>query len=62
MKIIVKRNEQLATVTIDISNGMYPYAIREAIVLALEQDGHTKDAINQIFNYAFEDPKIVEGK
>lgn len=50
MKITVKRNEQQAEVTIDLKGVHYPYAIRDAIQLALEIDGFTKKTIAEVFN------------
>jgi hypothetical protein len=53
MKIIVDRNHeegrQSAVVTLDTKNCHYPYAIREAIELALKLDGYTKETINEVF-------------
>lgn len=52
MKIIVKNNtneRQSPEVTIDTSTCHYPYAIREALQLALELDGYTKETINEVF-------------
>ena len=54
MKIIVDRNtpdsRQFATVEIDTKHCYYPYAIRDAIQLALELDGYSKETINEVFN------------
>ena len=50
MKIIVKRNEQEAEVTIDLKDVYHPYAIRDAIQLALEIDGFTEEIIAEVFN------------
>lgn len=50
MKIVVKRNEQQPEVTIDLKDVHYPYAIRNAIQLALEIDGFTKETIAEVFN------------
>jgi hypothetical protein len=47
MKITVKRNELTAEVVIDMSSCTYPYAIREALVLALELDGYTKEMLGK---------------
>ena len=49
MKIIIKRDEQTAKHTIDTKNCHYPYAIRNAIELALELDGYTKETIREVF-------------
>lgn len=49
MKIIIKRNEQTAKHIIDTKNCHYPYAIRNAIELALELDGYTKETIKEVF-------------
>jgi hypothetical protein len=50
MKIVIKRAEQNPTVTIDLKGVHYPYAVRNAIQLALEVDGFTEDDIAEIFN------------
>jgi len=53
MKIIVKNTNserQSPEVTIDTSTCHYPYAIREALQLALELDGYDKETINEVFN------------
>jgi hypothetical protein len=53
MKIIIERNKresQGANVTLDTEGLIYPYAIREALELALELDGHSKQAIAKVFN------------
>jgi len=52
MKIIIERSKyehQGANVTIDTKELIYPYAIREALELALELDGHTEQAIAEVF-------------
>ena len=52
MKIIIERNQsetQTPIVTIDTKTCHYPYAIRDAIELALELDGYTKETINEVF-------------
>ena len=52
MKIIIDRNQserQTPIVTIDTKTCHYPYAIRDAIKLALELDGYTKETINEVF-------------
>ena len=53
MKIIIDRNSiserQRAVVTVDTKHCLYPYAIREAIELALELDGYTKETIDDVF-------------
>ena len=49
MKIIIKRNSQRPIVTIDTKNCYHPYAIRDAMKLALELDGHSKETINEVF-------------
>ena len=50
MKILVKKNEHQPEVTIDLKDVHYPYAIRDAIQLALEIDGFTKETIEEVFN------------
>lgn len=52
MKIFIDRNQserQTPIVTIDTKTCHYPYAIRDAIKLALELDGYTKETINEVF-------------
>jgi hypothetical protein len=52
MKITIERNEkehQGANVTIDTKGLIYPYAIREALELAMEIDGYTKQGIAEVF-------------
>jgi len=68
MKLIIERNQnerQSANVTIDTKGLIYPYAIREALELALELDGHTKQDIAEVFNQGMdakcEPSKLVEG-
>ena len=61
MKIIVKNNNserQSPEVTIDTSTCHYPYAIREALQLALELDGCDKETIKNVFNLQ-EDEKTL---
>ena len=53
MKIIIERNQserQTPIVTIDTKTCHYPYAVRNAIELALEIDGYSKETINEVFN------------
>ena len=50
MKIIVKRNEQNPEITIDLKDVHYAYAIRNALMLALEIDGFAQETINDVFN------------
>ena len=49
MKIIVKQNEQQPEITIDFTGIYRPFAIRDAIGLALEIDGYTKETIREVF-------------
>lgn len=52
MKIIIERNQsesQTPIVTIDTKTCYYPYAIRNAIKLALEIDGYDESTINEVF-------------
>ena len=63
MKIIIERNQserQTAIVTIDTRTCNYPYAIREAIELALEIDGYSKEAINEVFGLMPDTVKVKE--
>lgn len=62
MKIIIERNQsesQTPIVTIDTKTCHYPYAIRDAIELALELDGYSKETINEVFNEEF-DMQVAE--
>ena len=62
MKIIIERDQserQSPIVTIDTKTCHYPYAIRDAIKLALELDGYTKETINEVFG-GFYDVVITE--
>jgi hypothetical protein len=53
MKIIIDRNtpdsRQSAVVEIDTKYCYYPYAIREAIELALKIDGYDERTIDEVF-------------
>jgi hypothetical protein len=52
MKIIIEREQsesQTPIVTIDTKTCVYPYAIRDAIELALELDGYGKETIKEVF-------------
>jgi len=62
MKIIIERNQserQTPIVTIDTKNCYRPYAIRDAMKLALELDGYTKETINEVFGI-YSDVVITE--
>jgi hypothetical protein len=50
LKIVVRRNEQQPEITIDLNGVHYPYAIRDAIKLALEIEGFTEQTISEVFN------------
>ena len=50
MKIVVRRNEQQPEITIDFKDVHYPYAIRDAIKLALQIEGFTEQTISEVFN------------
>jgi len=41
---------QKPIVTIDTETCHYPHAIRKALELALQLDGHTEETINDVFN------------
>lgn len=51
MKIVIDKKDESQTpkVIIDTKKCYYPYAIKNAIELALELDGHDKDTIAEIF-------------
>lgn len=62
MKIIIERNQserQTPIVTIDTKTCYYPYAIRNALKLALEIDGYSEETINEVFGI-FPDVVITE--
>ncbi len=53
MIITVKRKDgerQTPIVTIDTKTCLYPYAIMEALELALRLDGYDESTIKQVFN------------
>jgi hypothetical protein len=60
MKILVKKNEQQPEITIDLKDVNYPYAIRDAFILALQIDGFSKETISEIFNRNFDKIKCEE--
>ena len=51
MKLLIDKNSEnhSAKVTIDTTDCHYPYAIRDAIRLALKLDGYTEETIDEIF-------------
>ena len=52
MIITIERNSkerQTPIVTIDTKTCHYPYAIRNALELALELDGYSKETIREVF-------------
>ena len=53
MKIIIDKNKSIGrespVVTIDTKTCHYPYAIRDAIELAMELDGYSKETIREAF-------------
>jgi hypothetical protein len=52
MIITINRNNeerQTAIVTIDTKSCNYPYAIREALQLALKLDGYSNNTIDEVF-------------
>jgi hypothetical protein len=63
MKITINRNSsdnrQSPIVTIDTTPCTYPYAIREAIELALSLDGYTQETINEVF-YRIQDNTLCK--
>lgn len=63
MKIIIDNNtsdsRQSAIVEIDTKHCQYPYAIREALELALKLDGYSQETISAVFNSEFEDAKKI---
>ena len=65
MKIIIDRNtpdsRQSAVVEIDTKHCYYPYAIREAIELALKLDGYDERTIDDVFCRERVDAKQEKG-
>ena len=65
MKIIIDRNtpdsRQSPVIEIDTKNCHYVYAIREALELALQLDGHTKQTIGEVFNWQTTDYDKTKG-
>lgn len=59
MKIVVKIDEQHPEITIDLNRVYYSYAIKDAIVLALQLNGYTKETIAEVFNLYNEYDKII---
>jgi len=57
MKIIIKRDNDSPEITIDLSTLQYPCRIRDALKLALLQDGYTKETIADVFHEYDEDKK-----
>lgn len=52
MKITIERNDneiQRPVVTINTETCHYPYAIRNALKLALELDGHDENTVSEVF-------------
>jgi len=49
MKIVINRNNQHPQHTIDTKDCRYTYAIIEAFRLAMELDGFSEEAINEVF-------------
>ena len=65
MKITVKREDgerQSPIVIIDTENCHYPYAIRDALELALELDGYSKETINEVFGRYQDCVEIAEAE
>jgi len=62
MIITIDRNgdgdSQHPVITIDTQSCHYPYAVRNAIELALKLDGHTDQAINEIFGRMLADRTV----
>jgi hypothetical protein len=46
---INKKTDNAPIVTVDTSTCYYPYAIKDAIKLALKIDGHDEETINEVF-------------
>jgi hypothetical protein len=61
MKIIIDRSDeerQSPIVTIDTKTCHYPYAIREAIELALKLDGYSPEMIDEVFGKLYDRRKL----
>ena len=50
MKIIIKENEQVAEITIDLSGCVHAYAYREAFIGALKAERWSDDFIHKVMN------------
>ena len=50
MKIIVQKNLESAKVEINTKDCSYQWAFRDAIVLAMEIEGHHQSFIDQVLN------------
>jgi len=50
MKIIVQKNLESAKVEIDTKDCSYQWAFRDAIILAMEIEGHHQSFIDQVIN------------
>lgn len=57
MIIKVIRERAGNEITIDTAKCQYPWALREAIELALSLDGYSQDMINEVFGIM---PDVVE--
>ena len=65
MKIIIEGDQiesQTPIITIDTINCHYAYAIRNAIQLALEIDGYTKETINEVFGIMYDSESKPESE
>ena len=60
MIITIKRNEQLPKIEIDLQGVYYTYAIRNALITALELDGFDKEKIRQIFGLDPDQDQLVQ--
>jgi hypothetical protein len=63
MKIVIEPNKgerQTPEVIIDTTHCHYPYAIRDAIKLALELDGYDNETINEVFGWGMPDKECKE--
>ena len=60
MKIIVQQNSDTAKVEIDTKNCSYQWAFRDAIILAMEIEGHHKSFIDQVLNQERDEVLVSE--
>jgi hypothetical protein len=60
MKIVIKQNNQVAEHTIDTKDCVHSYAIKKALILAMELDGFSKQTIAEVFRESQDDLQDLE--